>query len=108
MEALILDVSACMPWRSEDERTPAPEEMLPCAIDGSALHVPSLWTWEMLNAVGVVIKRARISPDQGREFLEQSATFNFKVDHPPAVADFPRLHLLAMAHRLTAYDVAYL
>jgi predicted nucleic acid-binding protein len=108
MDAFILDVSACMPWCCEDETTQASEEMLQWAIDGSALHVPSLWTWEILNSVGVVIKRGRISADRGREFLEQLATLNFKIDPPPQIADFPRLHMLATAHQLTAYDVAYL
>jgi predicted nucleic acid-binding protein len=82
--------------------------MLEWAIDGCALHVPSLWPWEILNAVGVIIKRARISAEQGREFLEQLAKFNFKIDPPPELTDFPRLHLLAITHQLTAYDVAYL
>jgi predicted nucleic acid-binding protein len=108
MDAFILDVSACMPWCCEDEKTQTSEEMLQWAIDGSVLHVPSLWAWEILNAVGVVIKRKRITADQGREFLEQLAAFNFKIDRSPLIADFPRLHLLATAHQLTAYDVAYL
>lgn len=36
------------------------------------------------------------------------ATLNFKIDLPPQVTDFPRLHALANRHELTAYDVAYL
>jgi predicted nucleic acid-binding protein len=33
---------------------------------------------------------------------------SFRIDQPPHVADFPRLHALASSHELTAYDVAYL
>lgn len=77
-------------------------------MDGSALHVPSLWTWEILNTVAVVIKRKRITADRGKEFLVQLATFNIFVDEPPPIADFTRLHSLASDHQLTAYDVAYL
>jgi predicted nucleic acid-binding protein len=108
MDAFVLDVSACVPWCCEDETTPASEEMLEWAINGSALHVPALWTWEILNAVGVVIRRRRISSDRGQAFLEQLAALNFKIDRPPQIADFPRLHSLAAAHQLTAYDAAYL
>lgn len=108
MKAFVLDVSACMPWCCEDETTPASEEMLEWAMDGSALHVPSLWTWEILNTVAVVIKRRRITADRGKEFLEQLAKLNITVDHAPPIADFPRLHSLASVHQLTAYDVAYL
>jgi predicted nucleic acid-binding protein len=108
MDALVLDVSACMPWCCEDETTPASEEMLEWATNGSALYVPSLWAWEILNTVAVVVKRRRITVDRGREFLEQLAKLNFKVDQPPQIADFPLLHALANGHQLTAYDVAYL
>jgi predicted nucleic acid-binding protein len=108
MRAFVLDVSACMPWCCEDETTPASEEMLEWAMDGSELHIPSVWTWENLNAVGVAISRRRISVDCGKEFLEQLATLNFKIDSPPQVPDFPRPHSLANSYQLTAYDVAYL
>jgi predicted nucleic acid-binding protein len=108
MRAFVLDVSACMPWCCEDEMTPASEEMLEWAMQGSELHVPSLWCWELLNVVGVSIKRQRITGDRGREFLTQLATLNFKIDRPPRVSDFPRLHALANTYELTAYDVAYL
>ena len=108
MDAFVLDVSACIPWCCEDETTQASEQMLEWAMDGSALHVPSLWTGEILNSVAVVIKRRRITADRAREFLEQLATLNIKVDPAPPIADFPRLHSLAGTHQLTAYDVAYL
>jgi hypothetical protein len=65
MDAFVLDVSACMSWCCEDETTEASEQMLEWAMDGSALHVPSLWTWEILNTVAVVIKRKRITADRG-------------------------------------------
>jgi predicted nucleic acid-binding protein len=108
MKAFVLDVSACLPWCCEDETTAASEEMLEWAAEGSELHVPSLWPWEILNVVAVTIKRRRISADRGMEFLELLATLNFKIDRPPETGDFPRLHSLALNHKLTAYDAAYL
>jgi hypothetical protein len=45
--------------------------MLEWAIEGSVLHVPLLWIWEVLNVVAVVIKKRRITADRGREFLGQ-------------------------------------
>lgn len=108
IKAFVLDVSACMPWCCEDETTKASEEMLDWAKEGSELHVPSLWGWEIMNAVGVAVRRRRITADRGREFLEQLAVLNFKIDQPPQVPDFPRLPDLATMHQLTSYDVAYL
>ena len=108
MDAFVLDVSACMPWCCDDETTPASEEMLEWAKDGSELHVPSIWPWEILNAVGVAIRRRRITADRGKEFLEQLATLNFKIDRGPRVSDFPDLYDLANKYQLTAYDAACL
>lgn len=85
-----------------------PKKLLQWAVDGGTLHVPSLWMWEILNAVAVVVKRRRITAVRGKEFLEQLVTFNVRVDQTPTVADFPRLYALASVHELTAYDVAYL
>lgn len=108
MKALVLDVSACMPWCCEDETTPASEEMLDWAREGAQLHVPSLWAWEILNAVAAAVKRRRITVDRGREFLEQLATLSFKIHPSPRVTDFPHLYTLATTYQLTSYDAAYL
>jgi len=85
---------AC-PWCCEDETTAASEELLDWAREGSELYVPSLWGWEVLNAIAVAVKRRRITGDRGKEFLEQLASLNFKIDQPPHVLDLPRLHELA-------------
>ena len=95
MQAFVLDVSACMPWCCEDETTQSSEEMLEWAVQGSELHVPSLWAWEILNVVGVTVKRRRITEDQAVEFLALLATLNVKIDGPSQVTDFPRLRALA-------------
>ena len=108
MKSFVLDVSACMPWCCEDETTPASEQILEWATEGSELHVPSLWVWEILNVVGVTIRRRRITAGRGTEFLALLATLDVKIDHPPQVRDLPRLHFLAGSHHLTAYDAAYL
>jgi predicted nucleic acid-binding protein len=97
-----------MPWCCEDETTPASEEMLDWAMQGSTLHVPSLWVWEILNVVAVTVKRRRLTPERADEFLRQLGNLNFRIDAPPAITDFPRLQALAQRHKLTAYDVAYL
>ena len=97
-----------MPWCCEDEKTPASEEMLEWAGQGSKLHVPSLWVWEILNVVSVTVKRQRITADHAKEFLAQLGTFNFQIEPPPTVKDLSHLHVLAEQHKLTAYDAAYL
>ncbi|HWD98330.1 MAG TPA: type II toxin-antitoxin system VapC family toxin [Bryobacteraceae bacterium] len=70
--ALVLDVSACMPWCCQDETTAASEEMLDWALRGTRLHVPALWVWEILNVVAVTIKRQRMTPTVGVSFWRSS------------------------------------
>jgi predicted nucleic acid-binding protein len=89
MRAFVPDVSACMPWCCEDETTAASEEILEWAKDGSELHVPSIWPWEIMNALGVAVRRGRIAADRGKEFLKQLARLNVKIDPGPHAADFP-------------------
>lgn len=97
-----------MPWCCEDEASPASEEILGWAIQGTELHVPALWIWEILNVLAVTVKRGRISAGRAKEFLEQIGTFNIRVASSPDIADFLRLQALAERHGLTSYDVAYL
>jgi predicted nucleic acid-binding protein len=65
MKAFVLDVSACMPWCCEDETASKSEAMLEQAKEGSELHVPSLWVWEILKVVGVGVRRSRIKHERG-------------------------------------------
>src|SRR6266567_4621467 len=108
MDAFVIDVSACMPWCCEDEATAASEQLLQQAALRHRLHVPTVWPWEMMNAVAVAVRRKRIKPDQAAGFLALLSSFNFRIADGPDVADLPRLASLASRYQLTAYDTAYL
>ncbi len=108
MPGFILDVSASMPWCCEDEATTASERLLQRAAQRDPLHVPSLWPWEMMNAVAVSVRRQRVTAEWARQFFEQLAQFDFRIAPAPSPATFAALSLLAARHQLTAYDAAYL
>ena len=108
MIGFVLDVSACMPWCCEDEATAASEELLQRASRREPLYVPSLWPWEMMNAVAVSVRRQRVTAERARQFFEQLAAFDFRIAPAPALSDFAALSLLASRHQLTAYDASYL
>lgn len=108
MARLVIDVSACMPWCCEDEATSASEELLQRAANRHTLHVPSVWPWEIMNALAVATRRRRIEPDRAARFLQLLAIFDIRISGAPGIEDMPRLSILASLHRLTAYDVAYL
>ncbi len=108
MDGFVLDVSACMPWCCEDEATTASEELLQRAAQREALHVPSLWPWEMMNAVAVSVRRQRVKLERARQFFEQLSSFHFRIAPAPSIEVFAELSLLASRHQLTAYDTACL
>lgn len=108
MRSFVLDVSTCLPWCFEDEQTTFSDCLLEWAEQGSELHVPSIWPFEIVNSIGQAVRRKRIPVDRAKEFLEHLKTFAFHIDAPPPVADLPRLSDLAARHTLTSYDAAYL
>lgn len=67
MDAFVVDVSACMPGCCEDEATAVSERLLQRAADRHPLHVPSLWPWEMMNALAVCRAAAADHSGEGSE-----------------------------------------
>ena len=108
MAGFVLDVSACMPWCCEDEATAVSEQLLQRAARREPLHVPSLWPWEIMNAVGISVRRQRITPERAQRFFEQLAAFDFQIAAAPSIAEFAEHSFVASRHQLTAYDAAYL
>lgn len=108
MPAFVVDVSACMRWCCEDEATPETERLLQMAAVLEPLLVPSLWPWEMMNALAVAVRRKRMDAAKAGRFLSLLAGFDFRIAESPGVDDLPRLSQLAARYGLTAYDVSYL
>lgn len=95
MAGFVLDVSACMPWCCQDEANATSEALLQRAGQGESLHVPSLWPWEIMNAVAVSVRRQRITAERARHFFEQLAVFDFHVAPAPSISTFAELVQLA-------------
>ena len=108
MVGFAVDVSACMPWCCEDEATAKSDLLLERAANLEPLYVPSLWPWEMMNALAVAVRRQRITQEKAASFLSLLSNFDFRISEPPTIVDMPRLSALAAQHKLTAYDAAYL
>ena len=107
MSGLVIDASAVLAWCFEDEGGPESDALIECvAADGAA--VPGLWSLEIANGLVSGERRGRIK-------VADSAAFIAMIEELPIVADQATgaraLHEtigLARAHRLTAYDAAYL
>src|SRR3954471_4972077 len=71
---------------------------------------PALWPFEVTNALLDAERRGRINAAQQAEFLERLRLLPIHIEHRPAAAAWlgQQILSLARAHRLTAYDAAYL
>ncbi len=105
MTRFVLDCSVTMAWCFEDETDRYSEAVL-TALSGGGAIVPSLWSLEVANVLLVSERRGRLSRGDGQRFLELLAGLPITVS--PFAPEAAEVLALARAHRLSAYDAAYL
>ena len=101
---LVPDVSAILSQALDDEDATYAEQVIESIAADEAL-VPTLFWFEIRNALLMGERRKRITPAGTASFLADLALLPFEVD------DLPREGLvfeLARRHDLTIYDAAYL
>lgn len=108
MAGFIPDASVTLPWRFEDEATPWTESLLERIKQGEHVFVPAHWPLEVLNTLLIAERRARVTAEQIRDFVEDLALLPIHIEPARSPAAWPPLLTLAKQHRLTAYDAAYL
>ena len=102
--ALIPDVSAILSQALDDEDASYAEAVIASIAADEAL-VPTLFWFEIRNALLMAERRKRISAARSASFLADLALLPFGID------DLPRegtVFELARRHNLTIYDAAYL
>jgi predicted nucleic acid-binding protein len=106
--AFVVDASATLPWRFEDEATPWTEALLDRLQGGEEIHVPAHWPLEVVNALLVARRHGRVTAEQVKEFIEDLGGLPVRIAPPSAPREWQAIVALAELYRLTAYDVAYL
>jgi predicted nucleic acid-binding protein len=111
LKGLVLDCSVTLAWLYHDGPTDYVEGVFDLLRNGVAAIVPPLWYYELANGLITSQRHQRVPRSQVRNFLNilGSLPIQFNIpDWGDAV-----LHLVesmdgALAHKLTAYDNAYL
>lgn len=103
----VLDASLTMTWAFTNEATPFTARVLENLKTTHAV-TPALWAFEVTNALLDAERRGRINAAQQAEFLERLRLLPITIEHRPASWLGQQILPLARAHRLTAYDAAYL
>lgn len=101
----VIDASVTMPWFFADEATPFTEGLLD-ALGQQVIWVPALWVLECTNVLQSAQRRRRIDALRRAEIASELSALPVRID--PEIPDFVSLDRLAAAHRLSAYDAAYL
>ncbi len=100
---LVLDGSITVAWALADEEGIAGAILDRVRADGA--RVPSLWWYEVRNALIVNERRRRLTEVDTTAFLRDLSQLRIALDYEP---DESRVLTLSRRHRLTVYDAAYL
>ncbi|WP_229053909.1 type II toxin-antitoxin system VapC family toxin [Aeromicrobium sp. Leaf350] len=105
MVSFVLDVSSTLPLVYSDESGTDTEEIRQAFTQGTVAFVPTLWRYELCNALRKGERRGRIAANQSRDCLEILEAHPIKeVETSSAFS----LIGASRVHDLTAYDTAYL
>jgi len=102
---IVVDCSVTIPWFFEEQGGAFADSILSRAGE-TALWVPALWTLEFANVLIAARKRGRLTEEQHGAILDQAGRLPWRIDD--TVAGMGEITALAMRHRLTSYDAAYL
>ena len=105
MAGLVLDCSVALSWLMPDEH--AADGLLDRVTAEGAI-VPGIWPLEMANSLLTAERRGRIGKSQRKAALQALAALPIEVDGETASHAWKAILDLGDAHRLTAYDAAYL
>ena len=105
--SLVLDSSATLAWIYQDEISPSVFRIFDFVFANGA-WVPSLWRFEVANALQIGIRRKRIDSGYRAVALSNLAELDIVVD--PETDGFAWTATLQLSDRfdLTVYDASYL
>lgn len=104
----VLDCSATMPWIFADEATADCDQLLDELTAGARAWVPALWHLELGNVLLGAHRRDRIDQAGIEAFLAQLSAYDISLDDQTIERAWQKTFDLALEHRLSTYDAAYL
>lgn len=108
MGGWVLDCSAAVPWVFADEVAEACDGLLDRLAEGERAWVPALWHLELGNVLLGAQRRGRIDQAGIEAFFARLGTFDIQVDSETMARAWGKTLDLALLHRLSTYDAAYL
>ena len=103
----VIDNSIVMAWCFEDETSAYSDSILDRLQEGDA-RVPAIWPLEVANALLVAERRHRLTEARTAHFAELLLSLPIVVEEGAVNRALGPVLLVGRAHRLSAYDAAYL
>jgi predicted nucleic acid-binding protein len=104
----VLDNSVAMRWCFESAQHPYADSILQRLAEGEDAIVPVLWFYEASAVLAREEIRGNLAAFKASEFIAELQSLDIRPDEPGPETIFGDVYRLAIAHRLTAYDAAYL
>ena len=104
----VLDASMALAWALPDETSVQADRFLSRVTARDVLWVPSLWWYEVANALIVAERRKRLTEADGIQLRELYGALPIKTDMISNPEGVERIRTLAREYNLSAYDGAYL
>jgi predicted nucleic acid-binding protein len=104
----VLDNSVVMRWCFENAAHPYADAVLARLASGEDAAVPVLWFYEASNVLARAQNRGTLPAVKVSEFIAELQSLNIVADTEGTARILTDVHRLALLHRLTAYDAAYL
>lgn len=105
--SFVLDCSVALAWIMPDEDDPRADAVLDRLRDEVAV-VPTLWPLEVGNVLLMGIRRSRITESEAAQAIHDLRALPIEIDRKTHEHTFDKTSELALQHRLTLYDAAYL
>lgn len=107
-QAFVADASVAVGWVHPSQSTVQTAAMLEAIAEGATVEVPCLWPSEVANALTVLMRRRKLTPEERQTGLAWLRSLRVRVDDESASLAFTRLAELATTYGLSVYDAAYL
>jgi predicted nucleic acid-binding protein len=107
-QSFVADASVAIAWVHPAQATPETDAMLDHLAAGASLVVPALWPLEVANALTVLRRRRKLTPDEAQAAIAIIRELPAVIDHEAAAIALTRLVDLASEHELTVYDATYI